>query len=161
MRVLECCAGILLSLAQLATPQSPQAAPAPAKKAQATPTSSQLDAIFGDKVKTEWEAFKKKDKNAYADLLAEDFAGVEDDNQGMRDKRAAANEIERSVINGYNVFALKVLPLNDQSALVTYELTMLFPPKSAVRIKRVMVAELWLKREGQWKLRYYQETHVR
>jgi hypothetical protein len=59
------------------------------------------------------------------------------------------------------LFALKVLPLNDQAALVTYELTMVFPPKSAVRLKRVMVAELWLKREGQWKLRYYQETHVR
>ena len=161
MRLLGYCAGILLSLAQLATTQSPQAAPASAKKAPATPTSSQLEAIFGDKVKTEWEAFKNKDKNAYADLLAEDFAAVEDDNQGMRDKRAAANEIDRSVINSYNLFALKVLPLNDQAALVTYELTMVFPPKSAVRLKRVMVAELWLKREGQWKLRYYQETHVR
>jgi len=161
MRVLGCCAGILLLMTPFAAAQSPQAAPASAKKAPATATSSQLEAIFGDKVKTEWEAFKKKDKNAYADLLAEDFAAVEDDNQGMRDKRAAANEIDRSVINSYNVFALKVLPLNDQAALVTYELTMLFPPKSAVRLKRVMVAELWLKREGQWKLRYYQETHVR
>jgi hypothetical protein len=161
MRVLGCCAGILLSITPFAAAQSPQAAPASAKKAPATATSSQLEAMFGDKVKTEWEAFNKKDKNAYADLLAEDFVAVEDDNQGMRDKRAAANEIDRSVINGYNVFALKVLPLNDQAALVTYELTMLFPPKSAVRLKRVMVAELWLKREGQWKLRYYQETHVR
>jgi hypothetical protein len=161
MRVLGYCAGILLSMALFAVAQSPQAAPASAKKAPALAMSSQLEAIFGDKVKTEWEAFKKKDKNTYADLLADDFVAVEDDNQGMRDKRAAANEIDRSVVNGYNVFALKVLPLNDEAALVTYELTMLFPPKSAVRLKRVMVAELWLKREGQWKLRYYQETHVR
>jgi hypothetical protein len=161
MRVLGYSVGLLLLITPFTAAQSPQAAPASAKKAPATATPSRLEAIFEDKVKTEWEAFKTKDKNAYADLLAEDFAGVEDDNQGMRTKKAATGEIDRSVLNNYNVFALKVLPLNDQAALVTYELTMLFPPKSAVRIKRVMVAELWLKREGQWKLRYYQETHVR
>jgi hypothetical protein len=161
MRVLSCSAGMLLLMTPFAGAQSPQAAPASAKTAPAATTPSPLQALFADKVKAEWEAFKNKDKNAYANLLAEDFAAVEDDNQGMRNRNTAASEIDRSVINSYNVFALKVLPLNDQAALVTYELTMLFPPKAAVRLKRVMVAELWLKREGQWKMRYYQETHVR
>src|SRR5215475_10527875 len=99
MRVLACWAGMLLLMTSFAVTQSPQAAPSSANTAPAAATPSPLEAMFGDKVKSEWEAFKNKDKNAYADLLAEDFAGVEDDNQGMRDKRAAANEIERSVIN--------------------------------------------------------------
>jgi hypothetical protein len=151
---------MLLLTTPLVVTQSPEAAPTSVKTAAAA-TPSPLEAMLGDKVKAEWEAFKKKDKKAYADLLAEDFVAVEDDNQGMRNRITAASEIDRSVINSYNVFALKVLSLNDNAALVTYELTMLFPPKSAVRFKRVLVSELWLKREGQWKLRYYQETHVR
>lgn len=112
-------------------------------------------------VKAEWEAFKNKDKKAYSDLLAEDFVGVEDDNDGQRAKWKAVREIDVSVINSYNVFALKVLPLNPNAALVTYELTMIFPPKAVVRFKRVLVSEIWVKRDGQWKERYYQETHVR
>ena len=160
MRVLGSYAGMLLLMTLLAVTQPPQTA-ATSAKTSAAATPSPLEAIFEDKVKTEWEAFKNKDKNAYASLLAEDFVAVEDDNQGMRNKNTAANEIDRSVINSYNVFALKVLPLDENAALVTYELTMLFPPKAAVRLKRVLVSELWLKREGQWKLRYYQETHVR
>jgi len=151
---------MLLWVAPFAVTQSPQAA-ATSPKTSAAATPSPLEAVFGDKVKAEWEAFKTKDKKAYADLLADDFVAVEDDNQGMRNRNTATSEIDHSVINSYNVFALKVLPLNDKAALVTYELTMLFPPKATVRFKRVLVSELWLKREGQWKLRYYQETHVR
>jgi len=122
---------------------------------------AQVQSLLETNVKTEWEAFKNKDKKAYSDLLAEDFLAVEDDNQGQRNKNAATAEIDHSVINSYNLFALKILPLESNAALVTYELTMLFPPKAAVRFKRVLVSEVWLKREGQWKMRYYQETRVR
>ncbi len=121
----------------------------------------QVQDLLVANVKTEWEAFKNKDKKTYSDLLAEDFVGVEDDSQGQRNKNTATAEVDRSVINSYNLFALKVLPLNPDTALVTYELTMLFPPKAAVRFKRVLVSELWLKRGGRWKMRYYQETGVR
>jgi len=161
MRMLGCYAGLLLLMTPFAAAQSPQAAPKSAETVSAVPTASPLEAMFGEKVKTEWEAFKNRDKKAYSDLLAEDFAAVEDDNQGMRSKKAATDEIDRSVINSYNLFAVKATPLNDNAALVTYELTMLFPPKAIVRLKRVLVSELWLKRQGQWKLRYYQETRVR
>ena len=112
-------------------------------------------------VKTEWEAFKSRDKAAYSNLLAEDFSAVEDDNQGMRTKSGAVAEVDHSVVDKYYLFALHVLPINSNAALVTYELTMQFPPKAAVRFKRVLVSELWLKRDGAWKMRYYQETHVR
>jgi hypothetical protein len=130
---------------------------------QATPTHKQwpVQSLLEANVKAEWEAFKNKDQKAYSDLLADDFAGVEDDNQGQRTKNIAIAEIDRSVISSYNLFAMKVLPLNPDAALVTYELTMIFPPKAAVRLKRVLVSELWIKRDGQWKERYYQETHVK
>jgi hypothetical protein len=154
------CACLALMIAVSALAQSPAASPTAPAQAPAK-AASPLEALLEANVKTEWEAFKNKDKKAYSDLLADDFAAVEDDNQGMRTKAAAAAEIDRSVVDKYYLFALHVLPLDSNAALVTYELTMQFPAKAAVRFKRVLVSELWLKRNGQWKMRYYQETHVR
>jgi hypothetical protein len=156
------CACLALTLTALAQSQavpkpSPNETPA-TKPAQA---ASPLAALLEANVKTEWEAFKNKDKAAYRNLLADDFAAVEDDNQGMRGRDAAAAEVDRSVVNQYFLFALHVIPLDTNAALVTYELTLQFPPSATVRFKRVLVSELWLKRDQQWKMRYYQETHVR
>ncbi len=129
--------------------------------APGSPAQSRIGDVLEANVKAEWEAFKNKDKKTYADLLAEDFVAVEDDGEGMRKKSVAAGEIDRSVVDKYYLFALKVLPVGSDAALVTYELTMEFPSKAQVRFKRVLVSELWLKRDGKWKLRYYQETRVR
>jgi hypothetical protein len=143
----------LLALAQ-ATTKSPASATPSAPK---SPLSTLLEA----NVKTEWDAFQKKDKKAYSALLADDFVAVEDDGQGMRTKAAVLAEIDRSNINKYQLFAFNATPLNSDAALVTYELTMLFPLGAQNRLKRVLIVELWVKRDGQWKERYYQETRVR
>jgi hypothetical protein len=158
------CAVLIVALFALA--QQPQAAPSPTPATQAqvpaqASTQSPLEKLLEGNVKTEWEAFKNKDKKAYSNLLADDFTAIEDDSQGMRNKDKAAAEIDNSVVASYNLFAFRVLPLDPNAALVTYELTMLFPPKAQVRFKRVLISELWLKRDGQWKMRYYQETRVR
>jgi len=158
------CVGVMLIMTSLASAQQPAASPAPGgqgKPPEQASAPSPLERLLEANVKTEWEAFKNKDRKSYSDLLADDFMAIEDDTQGMRNKERAVSEIDRSVVNSYNLFAFQVLPLNANAALVTYELTMLFPPKAQVRFKRVLVSELWLKREGQWKMRYYQETRVR
>jgi hypothetical protein len=153
-----CLALIMTALAQSAVAPNLASNPGAASKSEtASPLARQLEA----NVKTEWEAFKNKDKATYMALLADDFAAVEDDSQGMRNRASAAAEVDRSVVSQYYLFALHVLPLNAKAALVTYELTMQFPPTAAVRFKRVLVSELWLQHNGRWKMRYYQETHVR
>src|SRR5262245_33413795 len=131
-------AGLILALAMTfgAPAQSTQASPSPSPTAtppSAAKAKSPLENLLEGNAKTEWDAFKNKDKKAYSDLLADDFIGIEDDAQGQRDKYHAVAEIDHSVVNSYNLFAFRVLPLNPNAALVTYELTMLFPPKAAVR----------------------------
>jgi hypothetical protein len=135
---------------------------AAAQKSTSTPAVQQdLNDILQSKVKAEWEAFKKKDKNAYAELLADDFVAVEDDGDGARNKIHVTNEVAASNIQSYSLSFFKCLPLSPDSAFVTYEITMEFPAKSVNRYKRLLVGELWLKRDGQWKARHYQETRVR
>lgn len=163
MRIPTGCAFVASFLACLAWTQQPVAKGKSSGSPQPAPASAStsLKQVLESNIKAEWDAFKSKDKQAYSNLLADDFVAVEDDNQGMRTKAAAVSEIDRSVVNDYHLFALNVIPLDTNSALVTYELTLQFPPKAVVRFKRVLVSELWLKRNGQWKERYYQETHVR
>jgi uncharacterized protein (TIGR02246 family) len=120
-----------------------------------------LKDLFEKKIKLEWEALKNKDKKGYAELLADDYQGVEVDGQGERTKIQAINEVERGNVYNYTLFGLKVMPLGPDAAFVIYEVTMEFPPKAQVRYSRIYVTELWTKREGQWKELHYQETHVK
>jgi hypothetical protein len=94
-------------------------------------------------------------------LLADDYEGVEVDGGGERTKLQALSELAGTNVFNYSLWGLKVIPAGSDAALVIYESTMQFPPKSAIRYSRVYISELWLKRAGQWKEVHYQETHVK
>lgn len=159
--VIAWCSALLLASLTLAQQPSPSATSAKETSAKSRPADAKLEKLLEGNVKTEWDAFKNKDKKAYGELLADDFVAVEDDSQGMRPKWVVLSEIDNSVVNNYFLFALKVIPLAPNVALVSYEITLQFPPKAQVRFKRVLVSEIWLKRDGEWKERYYQETKVK
>jgi hypothetical protein len=120
-----------------------------------------LKDIFQAKIQAEWQAIKNKDKKAYAELLADDYQGVEVDGKGERTKSQALNELGAGNIFNYTLWGFKVIPLAPDSALVIYESTMQFTPTSAVRYSRIYISEIWVKRDGQWKELHYQETHVK
>lgn len=154
------CIAFLTSLALAQKPasssksgESPQFGSVSADKA--------LNAMFESKIKAEWEALKNKDKKAYAELLADDYQGVEVDGRGERNKIQSVNELVEENVFNYTLWGFKLIPLGPDAALVIYESTMQFPPKSAIRYSRVYISELWVKRAGQWKEVHYQETHVK
>ena len=122
---------------------------------------SKLKDMFESKIKVEWEALKNKDKKEYAELLADDYQGVEVDGRGERNKIQALNELADQNVFSYSLWGLKMIPLGPDAALVIYEVTMQFPPKAQMRYSRVYVSELWVKRRGQWKELHYQETRVK
>ena len=122
---------------------------------------SGLKDMFESKIKVEWEALKNKDRKAYAELLADDYQGVEVDGRGERNKIQAVNELPGQNVFTYTLWGYKLVPLGPEAALVIYEVTMQFPPKAQVRYSRVYISELWVKRAGQWKELHYQETHVK
>jgi hypothetical protein len=124
-------------------------------------TDSRLNDMFQAKIKAEWEAFKNKDKKAYGELLADDYQGVEVDNQGERTKIQALNELANGNVSNYTFWGFKLIPLGPDAAFVIYEVNLQFPPRSVVRFSRVYITELWVKRGGQWKELHYQETHVK
>jgi len=161
--VFVCIAGLAsLALAQ----QSATSSAIPSKTAENrplnnVPADSALKDMFESKIKVEWEALKNKDKKSYAELLADDYQGVEVDGRGERTKIQALNELTDTNVFNYTLWGFKLIPLGPDAAFVIYESTMQFPPKSQIRFSRVYIAELWVKRVGQWKELHYQETHVK
>lgn len=157
--IVACIAG----LAALAWAQEP-AVPTKSVEGQqfgSVSADSGLKDLFQAKIKAEWEAIKNKDKKAYAELLADDYQGVEVDGKGERTKFQALNELAEGNVSNYTLWGYKLIPLGPDAAFVIYEVTLQFPPKSAVRYSRVYITELWVKRAGQWKELHYQETHVK
>ena len=157
--VFACIAG----LTSLALAQQPTM---PTKTDDSQPSSSvaadsRLKDLFEAKIKAEWAALKNKDKNGYAELLADDDQGVEVDGKGERNKIQALSELAETNVFTYTLWGFKLIPLGPDAAFVIYESTMQFPPKSQVRLSRVYITELWVKRAGKWKELHYQETHVK
>ena len=126
-----------------------------------TPAAQALKKVLEPKVKAEWEALKNKDKKTFSSLLTDDFEAVEDDGDGARNKIHATNEAEHSNIYSYSMAFFNPIPLGSDAAFVTYEVTMVFPPKSTMRFKRIYITEIWVKQSQEWKLRHYQETRVK
>lgn len=122
---------------------------------------AKLKDLFDSKIKTEWEALKKKDSKTYGALLADDYQGVETDGKGERNRIQAIDEVQSGNVFDYTLWGYKFIPLNPDAAFVIYEVTIQFPPKSAVRYSRLYITELWVKRKGEWKELHYQETHVK
>jgi hypothetical protein len=126
-----------------------------------SPAEVAMKSLFEAKIKAEWEALKHKDKKAYAELLADDYEGVEVDGRGERSKIQALSELAATNVFNYTLWGFKLIPAGSDAALVIYEVTMEFPPKSQIRFSRVYISALWVKRAGEWKEVHYQETHVK
>jgi hypothetical protein len=141
----------------------PQQAAVPAKPDNPVldSASQKQQEMFETKIKAEWDAIKNKDKKAYGDLLADDYEGVEADGGGERTKLQVLNELADSNVANYTLWGFKIIPITSDAALMIYEVTLQFPPKSVLRYSRLYITELWLKQSGQWKVVHYQETHVK
>jgi len=130
---------------------------------QPTKSTAQADLtnLLDAKIKAEWQAIKNKDQKSYGELLTDDYVAVEADGRGERYKRKALSELQQSTVTDYTLSFLKVTTLCPDAAFVRYEVFIRFPPKSTVPFEKILVGEIWVKRDGQWKALHYQETHVK
>ena len=155
MRIYFAGACAALVMGGLVFGQQPQSPPAKA------PAPEELTNLLDARIKAEWQAIKGKDQKAYGDLLADEFVGVEADGNGERYKWKALSELQQSAVNDFTLSFLKVTSLCADVAFARYEVFIKFPPNSTVRFEKLLVGEVWVKRDGQWKALHYQETRVK
>jgi hypothetical protein len=130
---------------------------------QSTKSTAQADLtnLLDAKIKAEWQAIKNKDQKAYGEFLTDDYVAVEADGGGERYKWKTLSELQQSTVADYTLSFLKVTTLCSDAVFVRYEVFIRFPPKSAVPFEKILVGEVWVKRDGQWKALHYQETRVK
>jgi hypothetical protein len=133
----------------------------PATEAAKNAATEELTNLLDSKIKAEWQAIKSKDQKALGDLLTEEYVGVEADGGGERYKWKALSELQQSAVSDFALSFLKVTPLCTDTAFARYEVFVKFPPKSTLPFEKILVGEIWVKREGQWKALHYQETRVK
>jgi hypothetical protein len=132
-----------------------------AKQANVQTVPMKLEDQLEANVRAAWTAFKEKNKKAYSDYLWDDFMAVEEDGDGERNKLKILREVEKSVVHDFSLQLFRVDPIGSDAALVTYENIIQFPPKASLRFEKIFVSEIWLRRNGQWKVWRYQATRVR
>jgi hypothetical protein len=150
------------SVAQQPAPANPAKSTAAATAsapagASAKPRLEEVEA----KVHEEWEAFKNKDRQKYADLLTDDYEGVEDDTEGTRNKWHMLRELDHSVVTDYKLARFHVTPLGPETALATYEVFMKFPSYATRKYNKVYISEVWATVDGTWKVAHSQETKMK
>ena len=163
MRNWMLCSCVALALPCFAFAQQPTAAGktstvSPSNNAVARPKVAD---VLEANVRAAWATFKKKDKDGYAKFLTDDFQAVEADGEGERPKLHVLREVEHCMYTDYLLQFFQVQPLGPDYAFVTYESSMQFPRTAALRFRRVFIGELWVQRNGEWKMMRYQETLVR
>ena len=106
-----------------------------------------------------WELACDGRHEAIAAKLDPDFLGPHP--TGLKWTRAdALAALPGLVIDVYALSAIRVIPVDVYSALMTYRLTLVGAFEEEPLHQRLWCASLWSRRSGEWLNLYYQETSV-
>jgi hypothetical protein len=125
--------------------------------ATATPQSvNEADIIA--KEKEAWDAIKRKDADAFAALLADDFTYVAF--TGVYDKAQTVQIVKDFEITDLAFSDIKVVKADKDAAVVTYTLDVKGTYKGKLIASPARHSSAWLNRGGKWSGVYHQETKV-
>ena len=129
-----------------------------ANTAEMKPTAGISEADITAKEKAVWEAIKKKDFDAFSNMLDSDYIEIEDD--GVFDKTATNSTIKNFALADATFSDWKMLPINKDAVLLMYNLNLNGATYKGNAVPRgpYRVASAWVNRDGKWLGFYYQET---
>ena len=108
------------------------------------------------------EAQKTKDVNFLKRRLTDDFVSVGSEGK-LHDKEEILASAHEGELKDYYAYNLRVVPVNDDAAVVTYDCVIHMPegdaPGMAPRYQHI--SDLWVKQDDQWRLKFQQATAAR
>jgi hypothetical protein len=134
---------------------------AQALRNQARPLSPLEQALIAS-TKAIPEARKTKDVAFLKHALTDDFIAVGSEGK-LHDKEEILASAHDGELKDYYAYNLRVVPVNDEAAIVTYDCVVHMPegdaPGMAPRYQHI--SDLWVKQEDQWRLKFQQSTAAR
>lgn len=123
-----------------------------------TAAPSEADMIA--KEKAAWETLKKKDYDAFGNILASDYIEVTD--EGVFDKPGIIANVKDFNVTDVTFSDWKMLPIDNDAVILTYSLNITGAFKGeAVPPGPYRAAAAWVNRDGKWLGFYYQQTPVK
>lgn len=105
-----------------------------------------------------WENFRRKDKLAYADAIADDAAGFDLTGTGLKNKLAVVNDVDLAEVTHYEMHDFQAHRITEDVALVHFFAK--FSGEAAGRPFEIKmyIGEVFVRRQGRWLLRWFQNT---
>jgi len=109
------------------------------------------------KEKAAWDTIKKKDYDAFGNMLASDYIEVEDD--GVYDKTGIVAYVKDLNITDTTFSDWKMTLIDNDAVILTYTLNLKGTSKGeAVPPGPYHSASTWVNRDGKWQMFFYQQT---
>jgi len=105
-----------------------------------------------------WEAVAKKRMNVLRRFLADDYLDVSD--VGVFTKSETLQLIPDLTLRDYSLDKFKVIKLNRNAGIVTYEAIQHWTIKGQEAPSHVRASSLWIKRGGKWLVIFHQESTI-
>jgi len=108
------------------------------------------------------EAQKSKNVDFLKRTLTDDFVFVGSEGR-LHDKEEIVESARDGELKDYYTYNLRVLPVDDEAAIVTYDCIIHMPegdaPGMAPRYQHI--SDLWVRKDDQWRLKFQQATAAR
>lgn len=117
--------------------------------------------ILEVKIRKAWEDYKKKDKKAFAAILAPRFAEVTNDADGIFGKEKELAEMDQFNLVNYELTDFKLREVGSSGAVMIYTAQYSGSYANAPIQMKALYGEVWVKSGSQWKLLWVQETKLR
>jgi hypothetical protein len=105
------------------------------------------------------EAQKSRNVDFLKRTLTDDFVSVGSEGK-LHDKEEMLTSAHDGELKDFYTYNLRVVPVNDETAIVTYDCIIHMPegdaPGLAPRYQHI--SDLWVKPDDQWRLRFQQAT---
>src|ERR1700687_782443 len=108
------------------------------------------------------EAQKSKNVDFLKRTLTDDFVSVGSEGK-LHDKEEMVDGARNGELKDYYTYNLRVLPVDEEAAVVTYDCIIHMPegdaPNMAPRYQHI--SDLWVKQDDRWRLKFQQATAAR
>jgi hypothetical protein len=123
---------------------------------------SPLEQVLIANTKAVPEAQKSKNVDFLKRTLTDDFVFVGSEGR-LHDKEEIIETARDGELKDYYTYNLRVVPVDDEAAVVTYDCIVHMPegdaPGMAPRYQHI--SDLWVKQDDQWRLKFQQATPAR
>lgn len=148
---------VMVAAACSTAPPATNAPAANANSATARTTATISEADATAKEKATWESLKKKDFDAFAGMLSNDYLEIGGD--GIYDKAGIVAYLKDLDLADVTFADWKMLPIDKDAFILTYNVTLNAKYKNRpIPPGPYRAGAAWVNRDGKWMVAYYQET---